>query len=192
MSSFFQDGPSGLFNATPILKVPIFYSWPHFYLADPSLSTHYTGVREANESDKSYLDIQPIIGANCHMSRKIQGNMAFGNLRDPLFTRINLTDFYYFPCYWMEASVEITDDQANEMKTSLAFYDTAKVGSKAILYSCSIISPILFGIAVYILWRRRNYWKRVEGELLSFGADDTDGNEDIHIGYQHNSGKNDS
>jgi ribosomal protein L37E len=180
---FFQDGREGLFNATAILGVPIFYSWPHFYRGDTWLNSHYTGVRMPSEDDKSYIEIQPIIGANCHSARKIQGNILFGELNDTASTGITIADLFYFPAYWINISSEITDDQAAEMRDSLAFYDTAKVGSKAILFSCSLISPVLFGIAVVILWKRRNFWRREgEGQLLGFG-DETDTGA-IHIGYQ--------
>jgi len=183
---FFQDGPKGLFNATAILKVPIFYSWPHFYQGDPTLLTHFEGPRAPDPNlDNSYIEVQPIIGANCHSSRKVQGNLLVGPLQDPVNTKINITDEIYFPLYWMDIQSAITDAQAEEMRNSLAFYDTAKVGSKAILFSCSLISPVLFGIAVVILWRRRNFWRREgEGQLLGFGDEAETG--DIAIGYDNN------
>jgi len=184
---FFQFGPKGLFNATPTLPAKIFYSWPHFYQGDPILRSYVDGIKEPNRStDESWLEIQPIIGANCHSSRKVQGNLAFGGLVDNGTWVVNVSESYYFPTYWMDIQTDLPDSSADEMRSSLAFYDTAKVGSKAILFTFSILSPILFGIAVIILWKRRAYWRTPgEGQLLSFG-NETDAGGDISIGYDKN------
>jgi hypothetical protein len=131
---FFQNGPKGLFNATAILKVPIFYSWPHFYQGAPGLRLPFIGLKPPSDDDKSFIEIQPIIGANCHSSRKIQGNVVFGGIHDPDVLNISINATYFFPTYWIDIQNELTDDQAEEMRNSLAFYDTAKVGSKAILF----------------------------------------------------------
>jgi hypothetical protein len=186
---YFHFGPNGLFNATAVLNNnPIFYSWPHFLDGDESLRNYVTGLPNATEEDRSYIEIQPIIGANCHSERKVQGNLLFGGLVDfENRTNITIPETGFMPLYYMNITSAITDDQASEMKTNLAFYDTAKVGSKAILFSCSLISPVLFGIAVVILWRRRNFWRRDgEGQLLGFGDETDTGDGDIAIGYENN------
>jgi len=174
---------NGFFNATPVLVVPVFYSWPHFYLGDQNLSLMLDGVRGPEEDlDSSWIDVQPIIGANCQSSRKIQGNLVVGDVNDTEYTNITMPLDIYFPTYWMDIKSAITDDQATEMRNALAFYDTAKVGSKAILYACSIISPVLFFLAVWILWRRQSYWRKDgDGQLLSFGDEAEPGG--IPIGY---------
>jgi len=78
------------------------------------------------------------------------------------------------------------------MKTSLEFYDTAKAGSRAILITCSLLSPILFGIAVWVLWRRRQYWKPSgEGQLLTFGEGEQQRpTDDVSLGYDQNKQNN--
>jgi len=187
-AQFYQNGPSGLFNATPILSVPIFYSWPHFYQGDDILREYVDGIRAPDETlDSSFIEINPIIGANCHSSRKIQGNLHFGNLTDNTSTLINIPDLYFFPTYWIDITTDLPDKTANDMKTNLEFYDTAKVTSAAVLITCSILSPIFFGLAVLVLWRRRQYWKPSgDGQLLTFGEGDQRPTDEISIGYDQN------
>jgi hypothetical protein len=185
-AQFFQFGLKGLFNATSLLGSPIFYSWPHFYLGDPSLNSYFDGVRVGDKSDESFFDLQPIIGANCFSSRKLQANIKFGPMQDP-FTKTNISQSFYFPQFWMNVATDITDLQATDMVNAINVYERALVTENILLFGGSSGVLIFFVLSVWLFWKRRNHWRMTKVHLLRMGKSTSE--IDIDYGYGSRVGK---
>ena len=69
--------PDGMFYLGPTQDpvVPVFGSKPHFLDGDPALMEKVDGLRPNRELHESYLDVQPIIGANVQVGIKLQVNV---------------------------------------------------------------------------------------------------------------------
>jgi len=177
---FYQNGLTGLFNVTAIVGAPIFYSWPHFFLGDPVLNSYFDGLRKGDERDRSFFDIQPIIGVNCFSSRKLQANIKFGPLVDQ-FTRTNITQNYYFPQFWMNLATDITNEQAKDMADAINFYNRAQVTENILLFGGSTGVFVFFVLSVFLFWKRRNHWRMTKVHLMRMGVSTSE--LDIDIGY---------
>jgi len=75
-SQYFSFGPNGLLNMTEAVNAPSFVSYPHFYLADPSLSEEIIGLSPTADGDvhMTYLDIEPNTGMLARAHKVLQNS----------------------------------------------------------------------------------------------------------------------
>ncbi|XP_037070261.1 uncharacterized protein LOC119091556 [Pollicipes pollicipes] len=94
--------PKGLFNISVCqYGSPTFISFPHFYLADPSIPAKVDGLAPSKEKHQFFVDIVPRVGVSMKAKIRVQINFKIGPVPDVLYTQ-NLPDMF-FPVLWMEA-----------------------------------------------------------------------------------------
>ncbi|XP_037071198.1 lysosome membrane protein 2-like [Pollicipes pollicipes] len=97
--------PKGLFNTSICQNgSPTFISFPHFYLADPSIPAKLDGLRPRKEEHQFFMDIVPRLGTMMKAKIRIQMNFKIGPVQDILYTQ-SFPDMYY-PVFWMEGGVD--------------------------------------------------------------------------------------
>jgi hypothetical protein len=73
-AQYYAFGPQGLLNATKASNVPVFISFPHFYLADPNLVAAVEGLNPQKEIHQTYLDVEPQTGLLVEARKRLQVN----------------------------------------------------------------------------------------------------------------------
>lgn len=73
-AQYYAFGPYGLLNATKASNIPVFISFPHFYLADPSLVAAIEGLNPQKEIHQTYLDVEPQTGLLVEARKRLQVN----------------------------------------------------------------------------------------------------------------------
>ncbi len=66
--------PSGMENTTQAAGIPVFVSFPHFYLGDPRLVAAIKGIQPNTEKHETYIDIEPQTGLLARAAKKLQVN----------------------------------------------------------------------------------------------------------------------
>jgi len=179
-AKYWQDGPNGLFNASSANTAAIYYSWPHFYLGDESLTDWYDGFPLPSQAnDESYVEVQQVIGLSVQGKRMIQGNVAVGGIDNTTGWPYNMPTVQYWPNYIMSLESQFTDDQAQQMRDALDFYDRAMKGQQAMLIGGGLGAALAFLASLFLFYRRREMWAGKTSGLLQ----EEQHTEDVPIGY---------
>ncbi|KAK6644987.1 hypothetical protein RUM43_001263 [Polyplax serrata] len=94
--------PRGLIDVTDCYYgFPIALSYPHFYLADPTLVNAVEGSYPNPEQHETYFVIQPETGLPLEVAVRMQINMAFGDL-SPM-ARVGRFKHMVLPLLWTES-----------------------------------------------------------------------------------------
>lgn len=98
--------PSGTFNASACqYESPILLSFPHFYLADPSLREAVIGISPPEaEKHQLFIDIQPIMGTALRARARVQINLAVSQVKD--IKQVASFPDIVFPIMWFEDGVD--------------------------------------------------------------------------------------
>jgi len=178
---YYQNGPNGLLNSTSVNTAAVFYSWPHFYLGDPELTNWFDGnfAQPSREKDESWLEVSQVTGITVAGKRLLQGNMPVGGIGNDTWN-YSMSETHYWPNYWMSLESEFTDAQANQLKDSLDFYDSAVVAQDVMLIGGGVGATIAFLASILLFYKRREMWKR--GSTVGLLAEEQH-TEDVPIGY---------
>lgn len=71
---YFMFGPSGILNTTKAANVPVFISFPHFYLADNHLVAAIEGLNPQESIHQTYIDVEPQTGLLTSARKRLQVN----------------------------------------------------------------------------------------------------------------------
>jgi scavenger receptor class B protein 1 len=144
----------GIFNATPCaFGAPVFFSFPHFYNADPALREAVTGLNSTVDY-KSYMDLHPTLGFVMAGKTRTQVNIqvakSFG------ISQVNMfEDGLMLPVAWIEFTLE--DKTLPEDMVGIIFQTTFTVKSieLGLKYGSLLLTAVtLFGILLVL----RNKW----------------------------------
>lgn len=115
---------------------PVFISFPHFHLGDPSYLNSVNGLNPSEEKHGSHIDVEPITGLSIHLAVRFQINVEIEKITG--FHYFNPVTKGVFPVLWVELGLEIDEDLASFLKHKVR-------DPKYIAYSLiSVIS--LFGV----------------------------------------------
>lgn len=73
-AQYYAFGPYGLLNATKASNVPVFISFPHFYLGDPRLVAAVEGLNPQKAVHETYLEVEPQTGLLVKARKRLQVN----------------------------------------------------------------------------------------------------------------------
>ncbi|XP_028038249.1 scavenger receptor class B member 1 isoform X1 [Bombyx mandarina] len=107
--------PDGLFNVSLCqYDSPIMLSFPHFYLADPSLREAVEGISPpVAEKHRLYIDVQPEMGIAMRARARIQINLAVSQVLD-IKQVANFPDIV-FPILWFEEGIDELPEQVSSL-----------------------------------------------------------------------------
>ncbi|KAL0858700.1 hypothetical protein ABMA27_011182 [Loxostege sticticalis] len=159
--------PSGLFNVSLCqYDSPIMLSFPHFYLADPSLLEAVEGISPpVAEDHRLFIDVQPEMGIAMRARARIQINLAVSQVVD-IKQVANFPDIV-FPILWFEEGIDELPDQV----TSLLRLATKAppIARAALAWGLSALGALLILLAVTCLIRssHRQSTLRLEGHAVA-------------------------
>jgi len=152
--------PKGLFNISVCqFGSPTFISFPHFYLADPSIPAKVDGVSPVKEKHQFYIDIVPRVGVSMKAKIRVQINFKIGPVPDILYTQ--LLPEMFFPVLWMEAGVDQLPDDTVAMVRQAT--DTPEVARTTMIAVSFVLGAVLLLLGGAVLLHRRRQARRLAG-----------------------------
>jgi hypothetical protein len=88
---YFSYGPSGLLNASQAAGIPVFISYPHFYLGDPRLVSAVKGLSPNPDAHASSLWMEPQTGLMVQAKKRLQVNYQVQNYNLPEANQTSVT-----------------------------------------------------------------------------------------------------
>lgn len=158
---FCVDGPPcaprGLFNISQCqYGSPTYISFPHFYLADPSLLDDLVGLEPNKSKHQFYIDIVSRLGIA--MNAKIRMQINFHLQPHPTIVSSRNLPTMYFPVFWMEAGVDqLPDEVVSLVHQALGAPLMARTSMSAVTFTLSLLVLLVGGAYVF---RRRLRRKR--------------------------------
>ncbi|XP_020294753.1 scavenger receptor class B member 1 [Pseudomyrmex gracilis] len=134
--------PEGTFNVSLCqFDSPVLLTFPHFYLADPTLREAVVGITPPEaEKHELYIDVQPIMGTAMKARARVQINLAVSQVRD--IKQVASFPDIVFPIMWFEDCV---DELPPEMRSLL------KLGVDLPPVAHAAVSGILAAIGAIVL-----------------------------------------
>ncbi|XP_014213612.1 scavenger receptor class B member 1 [Copidosoma floridanum] len=112
--------PEGTFNASLCqYDSPVLLSFPHFYLADPTLREAVIGISPPEaEKHQLYIDVQPVMGTTLRAKARIQINLAVSQVRD--IKQVASFPDIVFPIIWFEDGIDqLPNDVTSLMRLAI-------------------------------------------------------------------------
>lgn len=142
-----REHASGVLDISPCqFGSPIFISFPHFHLADPSYLKALDGLEPDEAKHGSHLDIEPITGVSVDANIRLQINLEVEKVVG-IFQLYNVTEGI-FPLFWVDISIAINKDFADFFQRSLK---NPKIISFSVLGVLAVVSLLLSIICIIIL-----------------------------------------
>ncbi|XP_043221777.1 lysosome membrane protein 2-like isoform X1 [Amphibalanus amphitrite] len=147
--------PKGLFNISVCqYGSPTFISFPHFYLADPSIVNKVDGLMPSKDKHQFFVDIVPRVGVSMKAKIRVQINTQIGPVPDIEYTE-NLPDMFY-PVLWMEAGVdELPDETVAMVKQATDTPEVARTTMTAVTFVLGAVL-VLIGATVCLTRMRQS------------------------------------
>ncbi|RYY83742.1 hypothetical protein EON63_10550 [archaeon] len=82
-AQYYSFGPTGLLNLTMADNLPVFVTFPHFYMADSSLVEAVVGVQPIKEIHETIVDVEPHTGALVRAKKRLQVNYQVDSMAFP-------------------------------------------------------------------------------------------------------------
>lgn len=82
-AQYYSLGPSGLLNLTKADNLPVFVSFPHFYMADSRLVEAVEGLSPRKEIHETVVDVEPNTGALVRAKKRLQVNYQIDSYSFP-------------------------------------------------------------------------------------------------------------
>lgn len=113
-----KERPSGILDISHCqYGAPVFMSFPHFYMADPSYLDSINGLNPLEAMHGSHIDVEPVTGVSVDITVRFQINVEIQTLKDFYFFE-DVTKGI-FPVFWAELSLKIDEDLANYLKRNV-------------------------------------------------------------------------
>lgn len=146
-----KEQASGVLDVSPCqFDAPIYFSYPHFYMADPSYLKAVDGLNPNDKDHGSHLDVEPLTGFTINGAIKFQINVEISTIEGVLQT-YNITNGI-FPVLWVELSIQIDEHFANFLKSKTL---NPKIISYSVLGILTGVSLILAVVFIVILCLRK-------------------------------------
>lgn len=146
-----KERASGILDVSPCqFGAPVYFSYPHFYMADPSYLKAVQGLNPNDKDHGSYLDVEPLTGFTISGAIKFQINVEISTIEGVLQT-YNITNGI-FPILWVELSIQIDEKFANFLKAKTL---NPKIISYSVLGVLTGVSLILAVVFIVILCLRK-------------------------------------
>ncbi|KAL1455264.1 hypothetical protein WDU94_009371 [Cyamophila willieti] len=99
-----------------VFGVPMIFTSPHFYEGSEKYLSRVEGLNPNKEDHGIYMDMEPMTGASFDVRLRIQFNMFMYEMKKIEVTR-NLTSTpILHPLFWLQSSVEVTDEIVKPIK----------------------------------------------------------------------------
>ncbi|XP_037957700.1 protein croquemort isoform X2 [Teleopsis dalmanni] len=135
-------------------NAPIYASFPHFYLADPSYIDAVSGMNPDPEKHQFMLSVEPFTGVPLQVNGRLQINMMIEP--DDMFDIYRGVPKFLMPMFWFEQTAQLDKKLANKTKLAINLEDYGFYFG---------ISLIVFGALFFIVgiiltvtksWQRRS------------------------------------
>lgn len=146
-----KEYPSGVLDVSPCqFGAPVFISFPHFYMADPSYLNSIHGLNPEAEDYGSHVDVHPLIGMSLDIVVKFQVNLKTERVKG--IVQLDDVREGIFPIFWTELSVHLDENWAHYLKSQL---ENPKIISYSVLGIVLAVSLALVIAAGVILHKYR-------------------------------------
>ncbi|KAF9819198.1 hypothetical protein SFRURICE_019519 [Spodoptera frugiperda] len=145
---------------------PIMLSFPHFYLADPSLREAVEGISPPiPEKHRLFIDVQPEMGIAMRARARIQINLAVSQVVD-IKQVANFPDIV-FPILWFEEGIDELPEQVRSLLRLAT--QVPPLARSALGWGLSALGLLLILLAVTCLIRssHRQSTLRLEGHVVA-------------------------
>ncbi|XP_055375827.1 uncharacterized protein LOC129608368 [Condylostylus longicornis] len=126
-------------------NAPVSFSFPHFYLADPSYVEAVEGIKPEKEKHEFYMALEPTAGIPISVSAKFQINMKLQR-DEEIDIYKHVQEDVEMPMFWFAQRAELDEDTASKAKLALALpiigvavgYSVAGVGAIIIIVGITL------------------------------------------------------
>lgn len=164
--------PEGTFNASLCqYDSPILLSFPHFYLADPSLREAVVGISPPEEAKHQfYIDVQPKVGTTLRAAARVQINLAVSQVVD--IKQVATFPDIVFPILWFQDGI---DHLPSEMRGLLKMAVEVPPFARAVVCSAMAVvgGVVLLGALVCLARAARRQEKLHLSSPLPANANST-------------------
>ncbi|XP_017882563.1 scavenger receptor class B member 1 isoform X1 [Ceratina calcarata] len=132
--------PEGTFNVSLCqYDSPVLLSFPHFYLADPTLREGVNGISPpVEDKHQFYIDVQPLMGTALRAKARIQINLAVSQVRD--IKQVASFPDIVFPIMWFEDGIdELPVEMRSLMKMAVDLPPVARAAVSGALGALGLI-----------------------------------------------------
>ncbi|XP_076449176.1 lysosome membrane protein 2-like [Babylonia areolata] len=114
--------PSGLLNISncqivDYFHIPVVVSFPHFYMADPSIISSVGGMHPVPEEHQTAVDVEPWTGQVLQAFKRLQINMYLTKVEDVSITG-NIHSVF-LPVFWLNESAVVDEKHAKMLHNQL-------------------------------------------------------------------------
>lgn len=114
--------PTGLLNISncqivDYFHIPAIVSFPHFYLADPTVQNSVDGLNPVAEEHQTAVDVEPWTGLVLQAAKRLQINMYVTKVDGVSLTAD--VPSVFLPVFWLNESVVVDDKHADMLQNQL-------------------------------------------------------------------------
>uniref|UniRef100_A0A8D8Z9T4 Sensory neuron membrane protein 1 n=1 Tax=Cacopsylla melanoneura TaxID=428564 RepID=A0A8D8Z9T4_9HEMI len=117
----------GALDMSNCLGVPMIFTSPHFYEGSETYLNRIEGLNPNKEDHGIYMDMEPITGAIFDVRLRIQFNMFVYDMKKVQVTRNLTTKPFLHPLFWLQSSVDITEELLEPIKMLYTVLKVAKI-----------------------------------------------------------------
>ncbi|KAK7481721.1 hypothetical protein BaRGS_00027094 [Batillaria attramentaria] len=143
--------PSGLLNISncqivDYFKIPVVVSFPHFYLADPTVQDSVGGLHPVAEEHQTAVDLEPWTGLVLRAFKRLQINMYLTNVQG--FSQTANVPTVFLPIFWMNESAVVDDKHATMLQRQLFVpLEVTAVLEKVFMIVGGVLVVFVFGMS---------------------------------------------
>lgn len=131
---------------------PVYVSYPHFYMADPSYLNAVTGLKPTKEKHEFTLSLETNTGIPLDVNARLQINMMLSKI-DGIKMYKDVQKDMMIPMFWFRQSAELNEEYADKAKLALALPDIGVYTA----YGLGSLGLIILIIGVILCLTKR--WK---------------------------------
>ncbi|PSN43232.1 Sensory neuron membrane protein 1 [Blattella germanica] len=114
----------GVHDLQKCKDAPLVFSFPHFFLADAEYRNGVRGLRPRKHIHETAVYLEPLTGTPLQAFKRVQFNVMMRSVRQLEFMK-NLPRVIV-PLFWLEESVELTEDLTKFLKLVLTLLKILK------------------------------------------------------------------
>ncbi|KAL8592979.1 hypothetical protein ACOMHN_017909 [Nucella lapillus] len=136
--------PAGLLNISncqiqDYFHIPVVVSFPHFYMADPSVVSSVGGMHPVPEEHETAVDVEPWTGLVLQAYKRLQINMYVTNVTDVSIT--GNVKSVFLPVFWLSESAVVDEKHADLLHNQLFVP----------MEITAVLEKVLMGVGAFLL-----------------------------------------
>jgi hypothetical protein len=142
-----KERPSGVLNVGRCqFDAPVFFSFPHFHMADPIYENALNGLSPNGGDHGSYVEVEPITGLSVNIKVRFQINLDVTRTRGIL--QLDEIREGLYPILWVGLEISLDEYWANYLTGQL---NNPKIITYSVLGVTAFLSLVMIIVAIVVL-----------------------------------------